>query len=103
MPFAAFGDETVDPRRDSSLIQSPAAGAALGLAGQGGVFLVEVPARLRPSCVGFLRVGVGNVRLEDLPPAVVQLRAFFSAETGPDLRDVPLLDRGSLPTWISLY
>ena len=33
------------------------------------------------------------MRLEELPPAVVQLRPFFSAETGPDLRDVPVCDQ----------
>jgi hypothetical protein len=32
--------------------------------------------------LSLLLVGIGNVRLEDLPPAVVQLRPFFSAESG---------------------
>ena len=63
------------------------------LAGQGGVLLVEVLARLRSSCVRLLLVGVGNVRLEDLPPAVVQLRPFFSAERGAGFRDVPVCDQ----------
>jgi len=63
------------------------------LAGQSGVLLVEVLARLRSSCVRLILVAIGNVRLEDLPPGVIQLRPFFSAERGAALRDVPVCDQ----------
>jgi hypothetical protein len=39
------------------------------LAGQDDILLVEIFARLRSSCVHLLFVSIGNVRLEDLPPA----------------------------------